>query len=279
MPRIVARQEPVPDAIAHAPRMPHPVRPKRMRAVTRTTAALAAAAAMVLAAQPASAEPTDFHRVETAAAPVATVAPPLTAANATAVEYANLFVRYWGIGSHFVVRARSNVAIDKEMFAFAAPGGGHWKHTSTRAIPAMGSFAPTTNVTYTDEVTGVAMVVRVDNAIAARGSRHAVVTVRYSQPHAADAVQYADRFVKAWGRGDGAIVQLMAQRDVAREFQRWDKWADAHWVRTGSEGAAGTVYVTYTNDRFQRTLTVGVNNTVNLTGEEHAVMEARMTSG
>lgn len=74
------------------------------------------------------------------------------------------------------------------------------------------------------------------------------------------AVTYADQLVRAWGRGDRAAAACYAAPSVlATLFGQADP-GGIHWRRTGVEGTAGTIYVTYHDDARGGTLAIGVQD-------------------
>jgi len=91
----------------------------------------------------------------------------------------------------------------------------------------------------------------------------------------APAVTYADRLIRAWGAGHRhAAARLATTRVVQRLFDYSDP-GGAHWRRTGAQGAAGTIYVTYHDDARGGNLTVGVSDVRLEQGLAHAVRQAR----
>ena len=75
-----------------------------------------------------------------------------------------------------------------------------------------------------------------------------------------DAVTYADRLVRAWGRGDTKMTGCYATTEVARALFAQASPGGIHWRRVSAEGAAGTIYVTYHDDARGGNLTLGVAN-------------------
>jgi hypothetical protein len=75
-----------------------------------------------------------------------------------------------------------------------------------------------------------------------------------------DAVSYADRLVRAWGRGDRAAADCYASAATARSLFGQATPGGIHWRRVSAEGAAGTIYVTYHDDARGGNLTIGVQN-------------------
>jgi len=91
-----------------------------------------------------------------------------------------------------------------------------------------------------------------------------------------DAVTYADRLVRAWGSGEQAATSCYASTATARALTAQANPGGIHWRRTGAEGAAGTIYVTYHDDARGGDLTIGVQN-VGLRGSGgwHAATSAK----
>jgi hypothetical protein len=91
-----------------------------------------------------------------------------------------------------------------------------------------------------------------------------------------DAVTYADRLVRAWGSGEQAATSCYASTATARALTVQANPGGIHWRRTGTEGAAGTIYVTYHDDARGGDLTIGVQN-VGLRGSGgwHAATSAK----
>jgi hypothetical protein len=74
------------------------------------------------------------------------------------------------------------------------------------------------------------------------------------------AVEYADRLVRAWGRGDRATANCYASTATARTLFGQASPGGVHWRRVAEEGALGTIYVTYHDDARGGNLIVGVRN-------------------
>lgn len=74
------------------------------------------------------------------------------------------------------------------------------------------------------------------------------------------AVEYADRLVRAWGRGDRASANCYASAATARTLFGQASPGGVHWRRVAEEGALGTIYVTYHDDARGGNLIVGVQN-------------------
>ncbi|MFG1623701.1 hypothetical protein [Kribbella sp. NPDC049227] len=75
-----------------------------------------------------------------------------------------------------------------------------------------------------------------------------------------DAVTYADRLVRAWGRGDTRMTACYGTTEVTRALFAQASPGGIHWRRVSAEGAAGTIYVTYHDDARGGNLTLGVAN-------------------
>ena len=86
-------------------------------------------------------------------------------------------------------------------------------------------------------------------------------------------VGYADRTMQEFGAGDDIDFQRDTTAD-ARSAIIAHEGAAKHWQRTGAEGAAGHVYVTYVNTETHDHLTLGVNTTTG-TDHDHLVDTAR----
>ncbi|WP_158290864.1 hypothetical protein [Kribbella antiqua] len=81
-----------------------------------------------------------------------------------------------------------------------------------------------------------------------------------ASPARLDAVSYADRLVRAWGRGDRPATDCYASAATARTLFGQATPGGIHWRRVSAEGAAGTIYVTYHDDARGGNLTIGVQN-------------------
>lgn len=90
------------------------------------------------------------------------------------------------------------------------------------------------------------------------------------------AVTYADRLVRAWGRGDQGAVGCFGTSATARGLAAQAMPGGIHWRRVSTEGTAGTIYVTYHDDARGGNLTIGVQD-VGLRGAGgwHAATSAR----
>src|ERR1700754_4062273 len=63
-----------------------------------------------------------------------------------------------------------------------------------------------------------------------------------------DSGTYADRLVRAWGRGDTKTTDCYGTAATAKALFGQATPGGIHWRRVSSEGAAGTIYVTYHDD-------------------------------
>lgn len=88
-------------------------------------------------------------------------------------------------------------------------------------------------------------------------------------------VEYADALVIAWGAGDQDAMAQLAPTGVVDVL---GSQGGPHWDRTGSEGAAGSTYVTYQNTDSQEVLTLRVDNAAAAEGAPQSVAEARFSS-
>lgn len=94
---------------------------------------------------------------------------------------------------------------------------------------------------------------------------------------ATNPVGYADSLVRAWGRGDRAEVDRLATASVARALFGYSTPGGVSWRRTGWQGAAGTIYVTYRDDVRGGTVTVGVSDVLLSEGRQHAAYVVRFS--
>ena len=92
------------------------------------------------------------------------------------------------------------------------------------------------------------------------------------------AVTYADRLVRAWGRGDTAAANCYATTATSRTLFGQATPGGIHWRRVSTEGAAGTIYVTYHDDARGGNLTIGVQNVgLRAANGWHAAYTAKFT--
>ncbi|SDS15062.1 hypothetical protein SAMN04489751_1344 [Brevibacterium sandarakinum] len=71
---------------------------------------------------------------------------------------------------------------------------------------------------------------------------------------------YADELVRVWGADNTERVEGFATPEVVETLNEHGAENAKHWVRTGSDGAAGTIYSTYKNTATGETMSVGVAN-------------------
>ncbi|HCG54850.1 MULTISPECIES: hypothetical protein [Brevibacterium] len=71
---------------------------------------------------------------------------------------------------------------------------------------------------------------------------------------------YADELVRAWGADNADRVEAFASPQVVEALNEHGNEDATHWVRTGGDGAAGTIYSTYENTVTGETMSVGVSN-------------------
>ena len=79
---------------------------------------------------------------------------------------------------------------------------------------------------------------------------------------------YADELVRAWGAGNTDRVEGFATPQVVDALSDHGNEDATHWVKTGSDGAAGTIYSDYENTATGETMSVGVSNEEVSTGGE-----------
>ncbi|MDN5797544.1 MAG: hypothetical protein L0H79_17595 [Intrasporangium sp.] len=212
------------------------------------------------------------------AAQPATLAGAATRATTTAtvptrnpVTYADILVRAWGRGDHPEVGLLASASVARSLFAYSDPGGVSWRRTWWQGA------AGTIHVTYHDDARGGTVTIGVSDVLLSEGRSHAAYEVRFSQAHPIGPVTYADRLVRAWGRGDHRATATYATRAVADTLFDHADPGGGHWRRVGASGAAGTTYVTYHNDERDGYLTLAVGNAAEQDGQLHAVRDARFT--
>ncbi len=203
-----------------------------------------------------------------AASPPASVRTTVTSAQkqVDAAAFADRMVRAWGAGDHSATRYYATHAVTRKLFAQADPGGAHWRRTAVHGA------AGTAYVTYHDDALGGTLVVAVGNVGLHDGNpAHSVYSVRFHhEPRTVSAVQWADLLVRAWGAGHRGDAAYYATQNVANTMFHHANPGGAHWVRTGAQGAAGTIYVTYRDTTTGGHLTVGVSDVELAQGAAHA---------
>lgn len=89
---------------------------------------------------------------------------------------------------------------------------------------------------------------------------------------------YADRLVRAWGRGDTQATSCYSSVATAHTLFEQAAVGGIHWRRSSTEGAAGTIYVTYHDDARGGNLTIGVQNVgLRAAGGWHAASTAKFS--
>lgn len=185
------------------------------------------------------------------------------------VTYADRLVRAWGAGDRAAARPYATRAVLTKMFDYSDPGGAHWRRTGSQGA------AGTIYVRYHDDARGGSMTLAVSDVLLGQGSNHAVQEARFSRKHPIGPAGYADRLIRAWGSGDHTTSEHYATRSVVRKLFDHADPGGTHWRRTGSQGAAGTIYVNYHNDAGGGNLTVGVSDIELSAGQTRDVYEAR----
>lgn len=199
-------------------------------------------------------------------------------------EYADAFVRAWGIGDRQdASRYASPTALDA-LFTYDGRGGSTWKRDS--AI----SQGPSTEVRYKDG-NGQSLYVVVDNATVGRGAGQAVVgaNVEYDGAPAepepetdtyvgedpsvtglpTTSADYADSLVRAWGVGDRAAAQPYASDLVVSTLFDGYGTGGADWKQT----SASPSVVSYRNSNGD-TLDLHLDTKVVSAGRGNAVTYA-----
>ncbi|WP_344199715.1 hypothetical protein [Kribbella karoonensis] len=192
-------------------------------------------------------------------------------AGVSATTYADRLVRAWGSGNTAAANCYASTTTSRTLFGQATPGGIHWRRVSTEGA------AGTIYVTYHDDARGGNLTIGVQNVgLRGAGGWHAAYTARFSnEPKAWNAVQWSDNLVRAWGRGDAKWTAYYATPAAVRSLHTVAARGGSHWTRIGTEGAAGTTYVTYRNDVTRHTLVIGVSNVGLSQGDAHAAYTVR----
>lgn len=71
---------------------------------------------------------------------------------------------------------------------------------------------------------------------------------------------YADELVRAWGSGDTERVEGFATPQVVDALNEHGDDNASHWVKTGMDGAMGTIFSDYKNTVTGERMSVGVAN-------------------
>lgn len=246
-----------------------------MKLTTTSVASLGASAVLLAGAAVAgtalTGAPQAAARSTVAQAATSTSAASLASVRTTsAVSYADDLVRAWGRGDHLRVDQLASGFVSRHLFGYATPGGVSWRRTGWQGA------AGTIFVTYHDDARGGTVTIGVSDVLLGEGRQHAAYEVWFSQRYPIGPVTYADRLVRAWGRGDHAAAATYATRRVADTLFDHADPGGAHWRRVGASGAAGTTYVTY-DDAHGGHLTLAVDNAAEQDGQLRAVHSARFT--
>lgn len=110
-------------------------------------------------------------------------------------------------------------------------------------------------------------------AAVAAPSTAAAATATATTATAITPVGYADRTIRAFGARDDIDLARYTTADARRAIIAHEG-AVKHWQRTGAEGAAGHVHVSYVNTETGDELTIGVDISDG-TGHDHLVDTAR----
>jgi len=187
-----------------------------------------------------------------------------------AVDYADRLVRAWGRGDRSAAECYGTTATVRRLFGQATPGGIHW-----RRISAEGA-AGTVYVTYHDDARGGNLTIGVSNVALSQGDAHAAYSARFrGEPRAWGPVAWSDNLVRAWGRGDKAWMSYYATPAVVQSLTHIAPSGGPAWRRVATEGAAGTIFVTYHNDVSGHQLIIGVSNVALSQGDAHAAYTIR----
>ncbi|WP_054951782.1 superantigen-like protein SSL4 [Flaviflexus massiliensis] len=89
-----------------------------------------------------------------------------------------------------------------------------------------------------------------------------------------DPVEYADALVVSWGNGYTNTMEEFATPEVIEVL---GEQGGPNWQRTASDGGAGSVFVTYTNQEDGRTLELRVINEVASQAGPQGVVEAKLS--
>ncbi len=214
----------------------------------------------------------DSGHARAAAVPTTTATSAVASTNVSPVGYTDRLIRAWGSGDRPRVDSLATAAVAGALFAYSTPGGVSWRRTGSEGA------AGTIYVIYHDDLRGGNVTVGVSDILLGQGQAHAAYTVRFSQAHPLSSAGYADRLVRAWGRGDRAAVLVYAAPAVQRALFSLADPGGGHWRRVSTQGAAGTTYVTYHDDAHGGHLTVAVDNAAVQDARRQAVREVRFTA-
>jgi hypothetical protein len=190
---------------------------------------------------------------------------------ANPVAYADDLVRAWGRGDHAQVDRLATASVARALFTYSDPGGVSWRRTGWQGA------AGTIYVTYHDDARGGTVTLGVSDVLLSEGRQPAADQVRFSQAHPIGPSSYADRLVRAWGRGDQTAAAIYATPRVEDLLFDHADPGGSHWRRVASNGAEGTTYVTYHDDQHGGHLILAVQNAAEQDGQRHAVRDAHFT--
>lgn len=97
------------------------------------------------------------------------------------------------------------------------------------------------------------------------------------EPIPDEAVDYADALIVAWGNGDQDRIAQLANDDAIEALNQYGEEGGPHWDQTNHDAGAGSAFVTYENTEDGTTLELRVENEAASQGEEHAVVEAKLS--
>lgn len=97
------------------------------------------------------------------------------------------------------------------------------------------------------------------------------------EPIPDDAVDYADALIVAWGSGDQGRIAQLANDEAIETLNQYGEEGGPHWDQTEHDAGAGSAFVTYENTEDGTTLELRVENEAASHGEEHAVVEAKIS--
>lgn len=122
---------------------------------------------------------------------------------------------------------------------------------------------------------GVASAGQVANATSAGNVASATGAIGVTAADRVNTQSWGDRLVRAWGRGDRSAALYFAAPAVVNTLFGYSSPGGGYWRLVGSQGAAGTAYLTYHDDLRGGTLTIGVSGVRLSQGQHQAVDQAR----
>ena len=216
-----------------------------------------------------TATPSPTAPTESPSPPATTTAPSVPAARTmptTAGDYADGFVRAWGIGDRGTAERYATNDTVASLFAGWPRGGSTWKRTRSDPQDAR------TQVTYMDADRTTLYVV-LDTATMARGTEDAIVGTTIEHDVAAEpesgmdgidaddyavtglpttVTGYADAFVRSWGVGDPVAGQYLREWVVEGLYGGGNGIGGPSWARTASTSTTAT----YTNSGDGSTMVI-----------------------